>query len=341
MGASAAFSPRDFKAWVIEETKTGQSAGTLDSPAITSNLLQLDVDSVAFPSITPNQVMDKRTSVGRVLHKDDFFQDNVMRATEVTLAGTFRNDVAMALLMQSVTGTDLNAAVGDITIAYNNTCISGNYGASEANKTFTLVLASPDTTDGYNIVLPGALCTNLVISADTGTDGGLYKFSATISTGQKPITNNSQTEDGAAYDSTGVGQISIATLTGATTVNSIASTIMNSFSLTIDSPAVYTGFQANGYAMFSRAPEVSVTADVQIKYDSVTRDILNNFNTQTVSDDAGMLTLTQATATDCSISIPSGVLTNASLTEDDIVMMDVSIKAVNIGSGNVLALDLA
>ena len=65
--ANAAFSPKDFKAWVVEETDTGNNAGALDAPAITSGLFQLDVDSVAFPSIAPNQNLDVRTSVGRVL----------------------------------------------------------------------------------------------------------------------------------------------------------------------------------------------------------------------------------------------------------------------------------
>ena len=48
--ANAMFSPKDFKAWVIEEATTGTS------PGITSGLYQLDVDSVSFPSLNPNQV---------------------------------------------------------------------------------------------------------------------------------------------------------------------------------------------------------------------------------------------------------------------------------------------
>jgi hypothetical protein len=98
--ANAAFSPRDFKAWIIEETDTGNNAGALDAPAITSGLFQLDVDSVSFPSIAPNQVLDVRSSVGRVLHSNDFFQDNVLRVTEVSLSGTYHNDTGHILLMQ-------------------------------------------------------------------------------------------------------------------------------------------------------------------------------------------------------------------------------------------------
>ena len=335
--ANAAFSPRDFKAWVIEETDTGNNAGALDAPAITSALLQLDVDSVSFPSISPNQNLDVRSSVGRVLHSNDFFQDNVMRATEVSLSGTYHNDTGHILLMQSVCGVDLQSTVADVAIPTASTTVSGKYGESEANKTFTLVLAPPDTTDGYNIVLVGCLCTNFSISADSGSDGGVYKWSATISTGCKPITNNTATEAGTAYSSS---PISISTLTGATTINSIASTVLSSFSVTVDSPAVYSGVAATGFAAFARGAELAVTCSAQVKYDSVTRPLINNFNTQTAHDAAGFFTMTQATATDCSIAIGAGVITNAAVSEGDIAMIDFEGKAVNVGN-NIITFDLA
>jgi hypothetical protein len=336
--ADAVFSPRDFKAWVIEETDTGNNAGALDAPAITSGLLQLDVDSVSFPSISPNQNLNVRSSVGRVLHSNDFYQDNVLRATEVSLSGTYHNDTGHILLMQSVCGVNLNAAVADVAIPTASTTISGEYGAgTEDNKTFTLVLAPPDTTDGYNIVLVGCLCTNFTISADSGSDGGLYKWSATISTGCKPITNNTATEAGTVYSS---APISIATLTAATTIYSIPSTILSSFSVTIDSPAVYTGVAATGYAAFGRGEELAVTCAAQVKYDSVTRPLLNDFNTQSAHDAADFFTMTQASATNCSIAIGAGVLTNAALSEGDVMMIDVEGKAVNVGN-NIISFDLA
>ena len=336
--ANAAFSPRDFKAWVVEETDTGNNAGALDAPAITSGLYQLDVDSVSFPSITPNQNLDVRTSIGRVLHSEDFFQDNVMRATEVTLSGTYHNDAGHILLMQSVCGVDLASSVADVIIPTAATTVSGLYGTgTEANKTFTLVLAPPDTTDGYNIVLVGCLCTNFSISADSTADGGVYKWSATISTGCKPITNNTATEAGTVYSSS---PISISTLTGATTINSIASTILSSFSVTVDSPAVYTGVAATGFAAFARGAELAVTCAAQVKYDSVTRPLIDNFNTQSAHDAADFFTMTQASATNCSIAIGAGVLTSAALSEGDIMMIDVEGKAVNVGN-NILAFDLA
>ena len=335
--ANAAFSPKDFKAWIVEETDTGNNAGALDAPAITSGLYQLDVDTVAFPSIAPNQNLDVRTSIGRVLHSEDFFQDNVMRATEVSLSGIYHNDVGHILLMQSVCGVNLQSTVADVVIPTASTTVSGEYGSgTEDNKTFTLVLAPPDTDDGYNIVLVGCLCTNFSITADSGSDSGVYKWSATISTGCKPITNNTATEAGTVYTS---APISINTLTGTRAVNSIASLIVSSFGVTIDSPAVYTGVAATGYAAFARGAELAVTCAAQVKYDSVSRPLLNNFNTQTTHDAADFFTMNQAGATDCSIAIGAGVLTSAALSEGDIMMIDVEGKAVNVGN-DVIAFNL-
>ena len=325
--ANAVFSPKDFKAWILEETTTGNPS--LGAPAITSGLYQLDVDSVAFPSLNNNLVLEKRTSLGRVLHKNDFFQDNAIRATEVSLSGTYHNDTGHIMLMQSACGVSLHPTVADVEIPTASTTIFGKYGEAEINKTFTLVLAPPDVDDGYNIVMVGCLCTNFSISAEAGSDGGKYKWSATISSGRKPITNNEQVEAGTVYSS---APISINTLTGATTINSIASTVVSSFSVTVDSPAVYSGFTANGYHSFGRGAELAVTASASVKYDSVSRDLIDNFNTQSAVDEADMFTMTQATAADCSITIGSGVLTNAALSEGDIMMVDVELKAANVGN---------
>ena len=56
---------------------------------------------------------------------------------------------------------------------------------------------------------------------------------------------------------------------------------------------------------------------------------------------ADAFTMTQTTETDCSIAIPSAVLTNVVLSEGDIMMLDVEMKAVALTSGNVITFNLA
>tara|TARA_A100000172_G_scaffold80660_1_gene70853 strand:- start:451 stop:1458 length:1008 start_codon:yes stop_codon:yes gene_type:complete len=334
--ANAVFSPRDFKAWIIEEDTPGTS------PAITSGLYQLDVDSVAFPSLSPNQVTAVRSRGGRVIHKDDFFQDNEMRAIEVSLSGTFRKDIGTVMLMQSVAGMDLNNAVADVTLGATPTGQSGAYGDTGSdgnNKTFSLVLASPDTADGYNIIMKGCLCTSFSINADMTADGGLYKFEATISSGQNPETNNTATEAGTVF---GNDLITLTTLDSASAkLAGVSAPVISSFAITIESPAVYTGFSSTGYHSYSRGSEFTVTANSTVKYDSVTRGLYDSLNTQTSEIGSDLFIMPQANPRDCSVSLPIGFLTDVAFNEGDAMMLDVSVQGASDGSANILSFDLA
>lgn len=334
--ANAVFSPKDFKAYVIAEGSSSdttlKNGNVLDSgnpskPVITSNLLKLNVDSISFPSFNVNQIMEVRAGAGRVATSADFFHDNKNSVTEISLSGTLSNTAGHNLLLQNIMGSTADT----VALAYNHTGSSGTYGVtSSANTTFTTVLASPDTNDGYNIVLRGCLCTNFSISADMG-DGGVYKFEATISTGLLPILNNSQAEDEASgYSAT---PISLSTAS-VKKVNSITA-IMQSFNVAIESPAIYTGVSSVGFEAFARGAETSVTASSTIKLDSVSRDIISNFHAGTV-DTADAFTITQGTAADYSIAIGSAALTNAAYNEGDAMMLDVEMKALAGASGSVL-----
>ena len=330
--ANAVFSPRDFKAWVIEEATTGTA------PTLTSGLYQLDVDSVSFPSLSPNQVTANRSRSGRVLHKSDFFQDNEIRAIEVSLSGTFHKDVGTTILMQSVTGSALGTAVADVVLGATPTGKSGKYGTSEGDKTFTLVLAPTDTTDGYNTVMVGCLCTSFTISADMTADGGLYKFEATISSGRNPVTNNTDAEDGTVY---GSGLISLISATSADIyVGAVQAPVISSFSTTIESPAVYTGFSSSGYHSFARGAEFTVTANATVKYDSVTRSLYHNFNGQTSPTEGNFFAIPQS-SNNCGISMPDGFFTDVTFNEGDVMMLDVAMQGVSDGSANVIEFDQA
>ena len=332
--ANAVFSPRDFKAWVIEETTTGTA------PTLTSGLYQLDVDSVSFPSLNVNQVTSVRSQTGRVAHIDDFFQDNDYRAVEVSLSGTWHKDGGHVMLAQSVCSNSLTPdSVADITIGAAPSATVGKYGESEANKTFTLVLASPDRTDAQNIVVKGCLCTNFQISADMGTDGGQYKWSATISSGRVPDLTENSAAAGTAYSADHVDMSGIDI--SETKIYSV-SPILSAFSVTIDSPAVYTGVgEGSGYATFGRGEEIAVTATATVKLDSATMELPSAFDTQSTHDAADLFTINQTTDTATSIAIPCGVLTNVAYNEGAAMMLDVEMKALNQESGNVLTIDVA
>lgn len=332
--ANAVFSPKDFKAWVIEEATTGTK------PTITSGLYQLDVDSISFPSLNVNQVTSVRTNTSRVAHINDFFQDNDYRAVEVSLSGTWHKDGGHAMLLQSACSNALTPdSVADVTVGTSATATVGKYGVTEGNKTFTLVLASPDQTDGQNIVMVGSLCTSFTINADMGTDGGQYKWSATISSGRVPDLSEGSAAAGTAYSATSVN---MAALDVSELRVASKTPILSAFSVTVSSPAIYTGIdEGNGYACFGRGEEIEVTASATVKLDSATMELPSEFDTQTEHDNADLLTLNQTTDTATSIAIPCGVMTNVAYNEGDAMMLDVELKALNNGSDAVITFDLA
>ena len=335
--ANAVFSPKDFKVFVSEEATTG-TAPDLTS---TSAVFQLDVDSVSFPTLNVNQVANVRSQTGRVAHIDDFFQDNDHRAVELSLSGTFHKDGGHVMLMQSVCSNALTPdSVADVTLGTNPTATVGKYGEAEGNKTFTLVVQSPDRNDAQNIVMKGCLCTSFTLNADMGTDGGQYKFSATISSGRVPDLTENTAVSGTAYDANHIEMSGIDV--SAVKIASKTAPVLSSFGLTIESPAVYTGVgEGSGYQCFGRGEEISVTASSQVKLDSVTMELPSEFDTQSTHVATDLLTLTQTTATNASISIPCGILTNVAYNEGDIMMLDVEMKALKKESGNILSIDLA
>jgi len=337
--ANAVFSPKDFKAYVILEGASSAVNGNVVSgqnvtaPAITADLLKLNVDSISFPSFNANQVSEVRAGAGRVAKAVDFFHDNKNSVTEISVSGTLSNSPGHNLLLENIMGSTADP----LAIVYNHTGSSGAYGTSSVdNATFTTVLASPDQTDGYNIILRGCLCSNFAISADMG-DGGMYKFEATITTGLVPLLENAQTPgEAGSFVAT---PISLSTAT-TKTVNSITA-IMQSFNVTIDSPVVYTGVSSVGFEAFARGAETSVTASSTIKLDSVSRGILGNFHAGTV-DEAGSFTVTQTTASNYSLAIARSALTNVAYNEGDAMMLDVEMKALaHTGAESVLTVDKA
>lgn len=327
--ANAVFSPKNFRAYIVNESTNGTTP-TL----ITGNVCKaLDVDSVGFPSLNVTQVMEKRSSSSKIFNTTEFFQDNKFRTVEVSLAGTLHKDSGHIDLLENA----MYSSADPLAIGYDWTGASGKYGTSTvSNGTFSLILESPDQTDGYNIVLSGCMVTNFAITADMGTDGGAYKWSATISSGKVPALDNTATLSTTAFSGS---PISLATAT-TKKVYSI-DPIMSSFGLTIDSPAVYAGVVSTGHENFGHGAELSVTAEAVLKLDSLTRGLPNSFDTQSSHDAVDAFTITQSTASDFSISMPSAYLTDVSYNEGDIMMLNVGLKAVGIGSGNILTVDVA
>ena len=338
MATGIAFSPKEFSCWIINESTAGTSA------LHASNMYQLDVDSVAYPSLNVNQATDVRTGLGRTFKDEDFFQDNKLRVTELSLSGTLHNDAGHLALLRNI----CNDYSGDIDIAAGYQPPTIKYGSSNtaSGDTFTIVVKAVDPTvgagvaldDNRNFVFAGCVCTNFQISSDMGTEGGRYKFTATVQTGYVPSLNDTTARNAIGSNNyANTTDTTLASTSGHKVLNS--SVIMSSFTCTIENPAVFTGATSNGFDVVNRGTEIAVTVDTQIKLDDETKTFVNAFDTQSAAN--GTDSFVVVNSANYGINIENAVVTNTAYSEGDIMMVDMSLKSVDDGTEALVTFDVA
>lgn len=326
--SGTAFSPKEWEVWIIGETTAGNTANAA------SGMYQLDVDSISMPSLNVTQSLEPRSGSGRALKAKDFFQDNNLRAVEVSLSGRWHDDTGHGGLLSNITAD----TSGTHSIPTGYTPDVFKYGTTSLTAahfdTFTLCIKAPSQTAGKNIEMAGCVVSNFTWSADMATDGGMYKWSATIVSGSTCDFADTTNSGGTAYVNTDFFKMS--SITGSEILNQAA--VVNSFTLTIDNPAVFIGSRlgAAGYEVVNRG-EMSVTFDCQVKYDNNTDELINYFDTQTAHMSAASpVALTASSAG--GILIYNAVATNVGLSEGDVMMLDISLKAVDDGTDALLEL---
>ena len=298
------------------------------------HMYQLDVDSASMPSLNVNQVLDVRSGVGRTLKDEDFFQDNILRVTELSISGNMHLDAGHKLLLQNV----CNDVSGDASVATGFTPASQLYGSAVTNSasSLTVVIKSSDHSNQRSLEMAGMVVTNFALSADAGEEGGRYKFSATLQSGVKPDLNESSTVAGnSVYANT--TNVFMSSASGLKTFDT--DVVMQSFTATIDSPAVFSGVTSTGYELVTRGAETAVTVDTQVKYDGNTKGFINSFDTQTAPLSGNMFVMTNNNA--YGIDVQNGVFTNVAYAEGDVMMLDCSIKSVDDGSDALISFDIS
>ena len=114
---------------------------------------------------------------------------------------------------------------------------------------------------------------------------------------------------------------------------------MNSFTCTVDNPAIFSGATANGFDVVNRGAEISVTVDTQIKLDDITQGLPNTFDSQTAYNTTDSFKVVNSA--NYGIELENGVLTNVTMSEGDIMMLDCSLKAVDDGTEPLITFDVA
>ncbi len=325
--STAANSPKEFQFLIAEQ----DAFGTFET---TNNMHALDVDSVGTPSLNPTQVLDVRNG-SRVLQKEDFFQDVKASVKELSVSGTATTN-ALDLLLENITGEAEGSAGSIYSFASNQATTNVGVGSTgQAGTLLSIVITSAG--NDADLAFKDCVCTSLTLNADTGTEGGRIKFSATFQTGSavEDLTDAATTVDTTFAASENYFMTNFSA--GYRKIYGVDDLIMSSFSMTMENPAVFTGVTSTGYEVISRAGEFSVTLDATVKYDGHTRGSFERFNNQTQEGSTAaqptLLNHQSALAADnFGISIPKTVLTNVAFNEADVMMLDLSVKGVGDGS---------
>ena len=327
---TAAFSPKQFQVFIAEQDVFGTIEG-----AGGNAYHALDVDSIGMPSLNPTQALDVRTG-SRVLQKEDFFQDVKGSIKEISVSGTATTDT-LDMLLENIMGEAEGSASGVYSFASNAGVQSvGKDDTGQAGTLLSVIISSP--LSNSDLAFKDCVVTSLTLNGDAGTEGGRVKFSVTFQTGTlaEDLSDASISVD-TAFGADENYLISSWSDTSYRKMYGVDDLVLSSFSLTLENPATFTGITSAGYEVVSRAGEFSATLDATAKYDVNTEPLIASFNNQTqegatasqasfFNNDSGL------TDGAFGISIPKSVLTNVAFNEGDVMMLDISVKAVGDSS---------
>ena len=247
------------------------------------------------------------------------------------------------MLLENIMGEAEGAASGVYSFLSNKAVQQiGTGDGSLAGTALSVVIKSGFGTNA-DLSFKDCVVTSLTLNGDTGTEGGRIKFSATFQTGStvEDLTDAATTVDTAFTAASENYLMSSWTDPDYRQIVGVNSLLMSSFSLSLENPATFHGASTNGYELCARAGEFSATLDATVKYDDKTEDMFEVLNNQSTGASKGITLLNNdASLTDANfgINMPASVLTNVAFNEGDIMMLDLSVKAVGSGVGSSTAL---
>ena len=331
------FSPKQFQLAIAAEAD-----GIGGGEATDADYKFINIDSIEFPSLNPQQVLDVRHGAGRTMKAVDMFLSNKLTVKEISFSG-IADATILPMLLSNIT-TDASSAYE---IAFNYAGIDLSYGdsVSDNTKTFAVVVVTPEAAQ--QMYFKGCFLTSLTISGDVGEEAGRLKISGTFKSGCIPALNDTSivpTHDRASFNTnyfmTDYGDSG--STNAVTTIAGISDPVMKSFSLTIENDVVMSGYDTSGnfQQMHRGIPEVAVTFDAVVKYDGDTDNLIQTFGEQSTSTVANTLTAADSVTRNVDISLPTCIITDVSFSEEDAMFLSVSSKAVAGTSGNIVSITI-
>tara|TARA_R110002020_G_scaffold119689_1_gene273042 strand:+ start:5942 stop:6949 length:1008 start_codon:yes stop_codon:yes gene_type:complete len=325
-----ALSPKEFLLAFKPETTIGTAN------VATMNLI--NVDSVSSPSMNLSQVLDVRNGVGRTAKVADAFTEEKGTRKEFSFSGT-ADATTLPILLQAITTTAVGSSPASYDIAHNYTPPElqiGTGSISDSLHTFTVAISNPEAGNDHSMVFSGCVLTTLSINGSMGTESGRIKVSGTFATGNLGTYGQARPTSTVAYSAT---NYSMTQWTAKTTIAGIGDCVISDFSLNIENPSEFMGFNASGnpQAIVRAVPEIMVSVDASIKADDNTSALHNSLKAGGTSASVEVSNhATWSSATTFGINMANGVLTSVDFNEASAMFYNVSIKGLASTSGDLL-----
>ena len=325
-----ALSPKEFLLAFKPETTIGTAN------VATMNLI--NVDSVSSPSFNLSQVLDVRNGVGRTAKVADAFTDEKGTRKEFSFSGT-ADATTLPILLQAITTTAVGSSPASYDIAYNYTPPEiqvGTGSISDNLHTFTVAISHPEAGNDHSMVFKGCVLTQLSLTGSMGTESGRVKVSGTFASGSLGAYGEARPTSTVAYSST---NYSLTQFTAKTTIAGIADCVISDFTLNLENPSEFLGFNADGdpQAIVRAVPEILVTVDASVKADDNTSGLHNSLKAGGTSASVELSNnSTWASATTFGVKMDNGVLTAVDYNEASAMFYNVSIKGLASTSGDLI-----
>ena len=330
-----ALSPQEFKLAFKPETTIGT--------ANVATMRLINVDSVETPALNITQVLDVRTGSGRTAKTTDMFTDEKGTVKEISFSG-IADTTVLPILLQAITTTAVGSSPASYDIAGAYTPPEIQFGASVSDNlhTFTVAISHPEAGNDHSMVFKGCVLTSLSLSGSMATQSGRISMSGTFQTRSLGVYNNARPTSTGAFGSTFYNMSTFgesSNQTNGVKVAGIDDCVMSDFTLNIENPSEFVGFDSDGnpQAIARAIPEVSVTFDATIKAD----DNTSGLHASLVAGATNLTTeltnhATFSSATTFGIKIANSVLTSVELSTATAMFYAISTKAVTDGSADLI-----
>jgi len=340
---NAAINPKEFGIFIAEETAVG-------TVATGSAFKGVEVESISMPTFNDLRVMEQRSgSTGRVVSGvTDLLQLEAGAVHEISISGVLTIENA-SILLENAFGKEVSASTGNgettdfITMASGYEHEAFDYAASSSGGHNTIsILIQGHSSVNSSYRMKGCVITSLTLSANSQENGGRFNFEMTAQ------TRDTVSSAPASRESSVVAYSSNFIFMGDFTQDKVVmdeDVILDAFSLTVENPVAFLGNKKVGTVeglpeKFLRGvPNLNVTANCVVKFDSNTADFFNLSRALTVASSNGLFLSNNATfasADAFAINIPKAIIEEVSYDESDYLKLSTTLKMVDGGSGNLI-----